>query len=50
MGIVPFPLAMGHQPLLPSMAIPRLPSMPNQPTPDKEEAYLTQVSCIAVQL
>ena len=39
-------LATGQQPLLPSMAIPGLQSLLDQPTPDKEEAYLTEVSHI----
>ena len=34
MGFVPFLLSMGYQPLLPSMAILGLPSLPNQPTLD----------------
>ena len=50
MGVVPFLLAMGQQPLLPSMAIPGLPSLPNQLTIDEEEAYLTKVSYIIEQL
>ena len=49
-GIALFLLSMGHSPLLPSLAIPGLPSLPNQPTLDKEEAYLTEVSCIALRL
>ena len=32
------------------MAIPGLPSLPDQPTLDEEEAYLTEVSCIIEQL
>ena len=39
-------LATGQQPLLPSMAIPGLPSLPDQPTLDEEEAYLAKVSHI----
>ena len=50
MGVAPFLLATGHQPLLPSLAIPGLPSLPDQPTPDEEEAYLAEVSCIVVWL
>ena len=46
MGVMPYLLATGRQPLLPSMAIPGLPSLPNQPTPDEEEMYLTKVSHI----
>ena len=46
MGIIPFLLDMGQQPLLPSMAIPGLLSLPDQLTPDEEKAYLTKVSCI----
>ena len=50
MGVLPFLIAMGHQPLLQSMAIPELPSLPDQPTPDEEEAYLTKFSCIVAWL
>ena len=50
MGIMPYLLATGQQPLLPSIAIPGLPSLPNQPTPDKEETYLAEVNCIVEQL
>ena len=50
MGITPFLLAIGHQLLLPSMAIPGLPYLPNQHTLDKEEAYLAKVSYINAQL
>ena len=50
MGVVPFLLAMGQQPLLPSMAIPGLPSLPVQLTPDEEEAYLAKVSHIIERL
>ena len=32
------------------MAIPGLPSLPDQPTSDEEEAYLTKVSSIIEQL
>ena len=32
------------------MAIPGLPSLPDQPTPDEEETYLTKVSYMAEQL
>ena len=46
MGIVLFLLDMGRQLLLLSMGIPGLPSPPNQPTPDEEEAYLAKVSHI----
>ena len=28
------------------MAMPGLPFLPNQPTPDEEEIYLAKVSCI----
>ena len=45
-GIVPFLLATSQQPLLPSIAIPGLPSLPDQPTPDEEEMYLAKVSRI----
>ena len=45
-GIVPFLLASGHQLLFLSMTIPGLPSLPNQLTLDKEEAYLAEVSHI----
>ena len=50
MGHAPFLLAMGCQLLLPSMAVPGLPSLPNQPTLDEEEAYLAKVSHIIVGL
>ena len=46
MGAMPYLLATSQQPLLPSIAIPRLPSLPNQPTPDEEETYLVKVSHI----
>ena len=45
-GIAPYLLVMGQQPLLPSITVPGLPSLPDQPTPDKEEAYLTDISRI----
>ena len=48
MDIAPILLATGCQALLPSLAILGLPLLHNQPTPDKEEAYLTEVSCIAI--
>ena len=40
MGITPFLLATGYQLFLPSMAIPRLLSLPNQMTSDEEKVYL----------
>ena len=46
MGVMPYLLETSQQPLLPSMAIPGLPSLPDQPTPDEEETYLTKVSHI----
>ena len=46
MGITLFLLAMVYQPMLPSMAVPGLPSLPNQLIQDGEEAYLTKVSRI----
>ena len=49
-GIMPYLLATGRQPLLPSIAIPELPSLPDQLTPDGEETYLAEVSRIAEQL
>ena len=42
--IVPYLLVMGCQPLLPSVAITGLPLLPEQPTLDKEEAYITKIS------
>ena len=45
-GIAPYLLATGRQPLLPSIAVPGLPSLPDQPTPDEEETYLAEVSRI----
>ena len=50
MGIVLFLLAVGCQPLLPSLAIPRLPLLPNHLTLDKEEAFLTEVSNVVTWL
>ena len=50
MGVAPFLLDMGQQSLLPSMAIPGLPFLPNQLTPDGEEAYLTEISHINKRL
>ena len=49
-GIAPYLLATGQQPLLPSIAIPGLPSLPDQPMPDEEETYLTNVSRIIERL
>ena len=50
MGIMPFLLVTGQQPLLPSIAIPGLPSLPDQPTLDKEETYLAKVTRIMERL
>ena len=50
MGVAPFLLATGQQPLLPSIAIPGLPSLPDQPMPDEEETYLADISRIVEQL
>ena len=50
MDITPFLLATGCQLLFPSIAVPELPSLPDQPTPDEEEAYLAEVSCIVAEL
>ena len=47
MGAVLFVLATSYKPLLPSLGIPGLPSLPDQLTPDEEEVYLTKVSHIA---
>ena len=44
--IAPYLLATGQQPLLPSMAVPGLLSLPDQPTLDEEETYLAEFSCI----
>ena len=49
-SVAPFLLAMGCQLLLPSLAIPGLPLLPKQLTPDEEETYLAEVSHIVVQL
>ena len=49
-GIAPYLLATGQQLLLPSIAIPRLPALPDQPTPDEEEAYFADISRIAERL
>ena len=45
-GIAPYLLATCRQRLLPSIAIPGLPSLPDQPMPDKEETYLANISRI----
>ena len=50
MGVTLYLLATSQQPLLPSIAVPGLPSLPDQPTPDEEEAYLTDISHIIEQL
>ena len=50
MGIMPYLLATGQQPLLLSIAAPGLPSLPDQPTPDEEEMYLANVSHIIERL
>ena len=47
---MPYLLATDRQPLLPSIAVPGLLSLPNQPTPDEEEIYLAEVSHIIEQL
>ena len=49
-GIMLYLLATGQQPLLLSIAIPGLPSLPDQPALDEEETYLTKVSRIVEQL
>ena len=50
MGIMPYLLATRQQPLLPSITVPGLPSLPDQPTPDKEETYLADISRIVKRL
>ena len=50
MGVMAFLLATGRQPLLPSMAIPGLLSLPSQPAPDEEEANLAKVSHIVKEV
>ena len=50
MDVALFLLAMGHQALLPSLAIPGLSSLPDQLTPDEQEAYFAKVSRIVVWL
>ena len=50
MGVAPYLLATSQQLLLPSIAIPGLPSLPNQLTPDGEETYLAKISHIVEQL
>ena len=47
---MPYLLATGQQPLLPSIAILGLLSLPDQLTLDKEETYLAKVSHIVEQL
>ena len=49
-GVAPILIATGQQLLLPSMTVPGLLSLPDQPTPDEEEAYLVEVSHIVEQL
>ena len=49
-GIMPYLLVTGRQPLLLSIAVPGLPSLPDQLTPDEEETYLAKVSRIVEQL
>ena len=43
-------LVTGYQPLLRSLAVQRLPSLPQQATPDGKKAYLAEVSHIVTQL
>ena len=50
MGVVPYLLATGRQPLLPSIAVPGLPALPDQPTPDEEQAYFADISRIVERL
>ena len=50
MGIAPYLLATSQQPLLLSITVPGLPSLPSQLTLDKEKKYLAKVSRIMVQL
>ena len=49
-GIAPYLLVTGQQLLLPSIAVPGLPSLPDQPTPDEEETYLADISRIIERL
>ena len=49
-GVTPYLLATSQQLLLPSIAVPGLPSLPDQPMPDEEEMYLAKVSRIVEQL
>ena len=49
-GIMPYLLVTGRQPLLPSIAVPGLPSLPDQPMPDEEEAYFADISRIVERL
>ena len=49
-GIAPYLLATGQQLLLPSIAIPGLPTLPDQPSPDEEETYLADISRIIERL
>ena len=46
MGIMPYLLATSQQPLLPSITVPGLPSLPDQLMLDEEETYLTDISRI----
>ena len=50
MGGALFFIVISCQPLLLSLPIPRLPSLPNHPTLDEENAYLAKVSHIVTQL
>ena len=49
-SIAPYLLPMGHQPLLRSLAVSRLPLLTKQPTLDEEETYLSEVSRIVTWL
>ena len=45
-GITLYLLATGQQPLLPTIAVLGLPSLPDQQMPDEEETYLADISRI----
>ena len=49
-GVAPYLLTTGQQPLLLSIAVPGLPSLPDQPIPDEEETYFADISRIIERL
>ena len=47
-GFSPFTMVTGRSPLLPSMSLPPAEELPEEPTPEQEEQYLSSV-CIAAE-